>query len=127
MAIITTIILITLIALGIRLYNKNDPYSYIMYDFYGFVICLIFGTWLIIHIVGMAKASYEYELFVQRRNAFEQTLNSARENGNQYETAAIVKEVAEWNTTLATEKFYNKTAWFDQYIDDRIETLEPIK
>lgn len=118
---ITLIILIVLVAIGGYLTTKWD------YDVLGTIICVIFGFWLIIHSLLWGLVSYEYGLFVEKRNAFEQTLQVARENGNEYETAAIIKEVAQWNVKLAEAKYDNKTMYFDQYIDDRVELLEPIK
>jgi len=118
---ITLIILIVLIAIGGYLTTKWD------YEGLGIIMCAIFGLWLIMHSFCWGLVSYEYGLFVEKRNAFEQTLNEARNNGNEYETAAIVKEVAQWNQKLAEYKYDNKTIFFDQYIDDRIELLEPIK
>lgn len=118
---ITLIILIVLVAIGGYLTTKWD------YEVLGIIMCLIFGLWLIIHFFAWGLVSYKYGLFVEKRNAFEQTLQVARENGNEYETAAIVKDVAEWNQKLAEYKYDNKTIFLDQYIDDRIELLEPIK
>ena len=117
----TLIILIVLVAIGGYLTTKWD------YEILGGIMCLIFGLWLLFHSIAYFTVEYEYGLFVEKRNAFEQTLNEARNNGNEYETAAIVKEVAQWNQKLAEYKYDNKTIFFDQYIDDRIELLEPIK
>ena len=118
---VTLIILIALFGIGFYLTTKWD------YEVLGGFMCLIFGTWLLIHCVCYFTVSFRHELFVAKRNAFEQTLNEARANGNEYETAAIVKEVAIWNQELASDKYKNNTIYFDQFIDDRIELLEPIK
>jgi hypothetical protein len=115
------IILIVLILLGVRLIRHE------IYDTQGILMCYVFSLLLLIHIFIIAISPYEYGLFVEKRNAFEKTLKNARENGNQYETAAITKEVVKWNQELAQRKYDNKTIFFDQYIDDRIELLEPIK
>ena len=119
---ITLIILTIIVAIGVYLSRKAYEY-----DILGVAIVLIFGIWLIVHTLCILTVSYSYERFVVKREAFVKTLNSSRENGNQYETAAIVKEVAEWNTKLAEYKYDNKTFWFDQFIDDRVEDLEPIQ
>lgn len=118
---ITLIILILLVALGGYLTTKWD------YDLLGVIMCIIFGMLLVIHCFSWGLVSYSYGLFVEKRNSFEQTLKDARENGNEYETAAIVKDVAQWNVKLAEYKYDNKTLFFDQYVDDRVELLEPIK
>lgn len=118
---ITLIILIVLVATGGYLTTKWD------YEILGALMCIIFGLLLLIHSIAWGTASYNYGLFVEKRNAFERTLNEARKNANEYETAAIIKEVAQWNQKLAEYKYDNKTLFFDQYIDDRVELLEPIK
>ena len=118
---ITLIILIVLVAIGIYLTTTYD------YDLLGILITCICGIWLILHISFWASSSYTYRFFVEKRNAFEQTLNVARESGNEYETAAIIKEVTQWNIQLAGYKFNNNTFYIGQYVDDRFELLEPIK
>jgi uncharacterized membrane protein len=118
---LTSIILILLVVLGI--YSLR---SY-TYEVFGMIAVPIFGLYLMVHILCCLIKSYEYELFVEERNAFEQTLNESRKSNNLYESAAIVKQVAEWNQELAKMKYNNKTILFYQYVDDRCELLEPIK
>tara|TARA_R110002124_G_C8568792_1_gene481146 strand:- start:66 stop:428 length:363 start_codon:yes stop_codon:yes gene_type:complete len=119
---ITLIILTVLTGIGIYLITKGWDYEVL-----GGIMTTIFGLWLIIHTISILTVSYEYEMFVVKREAFEKTLNDSRKNGNDFETAAIVKEVAEWNVKLAEYKYDNTTLYFDQFIDDRIDTLEPIE
>lgn len=118
---ITLIILIVLIAAGVYLIAKTE------YESLGALITTLLGTYLFIHTLVYITVGYEYELFVQKRNSFEQTLHEARESGNKYEAAAIIKEIADWNQELAVKKYKNKTIFYDQYVDDRIECLKPIK
>jgi len=119
---ITLIMLLTLTGLGFYLYNKGWDY-----EVGEAIMITFFGLWLSIHSICLLTASYGFEMFVVKRTAFEKTLNDSRKNGNDYETAAIVKEVAEWNVKLAQYKYDNTTLYFDQFIDDRIDTLEPIE
>ena len=118
---ITLFILLVLTVLGIYLLKDYT------YDPLGPTMTLIFGIWLLIHSFCLLTVSYDYKVFVQERNAFEQTLKNSRETGNEYETAAIVKDVADWNTRLAQKQYDNTTLWFDQFIDDRFDDLKPIK
>lgn len=118
---VTLIILIVLIAIGAFLLTK---YSY---DILGFIMCLLFGFLLCFHCIAYFTVSYNFGLFVEKRNSFEQTLNEVRKSGNEYETAAIIKDISKWNEELAEDKYKNKTIFLDQYIDDRIELLKPIK
>lgn len=118
------IILAALTGIGIYLMTKDLTEGWLIMTF---ISTAIIGIWLLGHTISILTASYSYEMFVVKRDAFESTLNNARKNGNEYETAAIVKSVAEWNIYLAMAKYENKTLYFDQFIDDRIEGLEPIK
>lgn len=118
---ITFILLLTLLAIGTYLFMETR------YDAIGFIMCLLAAILIFIHSFLYFTAEYDYEIFVEERNAFEQTLNNSREAGNDYETAAIVKEVAQWNQRLAKSKYNNKTFLLGQYVDDRIEKLDPIK
>ena len=122
---ITLIIFTVLTVLtGVGIYFLTRGWDY---EILGFIFTIIFGLWLIAHTICILTVSYDYEMFVVKRDAFEKTLNDSRKNGNDYETAAIVKEVATWNISLAEKKYYNNTLFFDIYVDDRIELLEPIK
>jgi len=119
---IITIILSALTGLGIYLMIKS-------YDFeiLGAILTTIFGCYLIIHLLIWSLASYDYNIFIEKRNAFELTLKTARENGRELEAAAITKEISEWNQILASSKYSNKIFLLSDYIDDRIETLKPIE
>ena len=118
-----TLIILTVLT-GIGIYIATKSYNY---DILGGVLAVVFGSWLVVHAILILTVSYDYELFVVKRNAFEKTLNDTRKNGNEYETAAIVKEVAAWNVKLAECKYDNTTLYFDQFIDDRVDGLEPIE
>lgn len=118
---ITFIILIALVSLGVYLISKFE------YEPYGVILLIVSGVWLIIHSICFGTSTYEYEQFITQRDAFEATLNSSRNSGNSYETAAIVSDVSEWNIKLSEMKYDNKTLMLGQYVDDRIELLEPIK
>ena len=118
---ITFIILIALILIGWYLTTTYD------YELLGSLLMAFTAIYLIFHSIFFLTVEYEYGMFVEKRKAFVMTLKASRESGNKYESAAIVKEVAEWNIKLAENKYDNKTVFCNQYIDDRIEDLEPIK
>ena len=54
-------------------------------------------------------------------------LVESRKVENNIESAAVLKDIIDFNTSLAKMKYYNKTFLFGQYVDDRIESIEPIK
>ena len=119
---IITLILLLLTGFGIYLFKTSYDY-----DVLGGIMATIFGIWLLISSYLLLTVSYHFELFVVERDSFENTLNSVRKNGNEYETVAVIKEVAEWNRRLARDKYDNTTWFYDQYIDDRINDLKPIE
>ena len=119
---IIAIILSLLTGFGIYLCIKSYDY-----EFTGLTLTAVFGLYLIIHLLAWSLASYDYNIFVEKRNAFEKTLETVRSNGRELEAAAITKEISEWNQKLASRKYSNKIFLLSDYIDDRIESLEPIE
>lgn len=125
---ITLIIILVIICGSFYLvygYNSLDFNEMLL--FIGVTGGLIGILCLAAHLLTWGFVEHSYNVWVERRTAFELTLNNARETGNQYEVAAIVKEVANWNESLAENKYLNTHWFFDQYIDDRVKDLEPIK
>lgn len=55
------------------------------------------------------------------------TLNNSRENGNELEVAAIVNNISKWNEELSQTQYENTLFFIDDYIDDRVDSLKPIK
>jgi len=117
----TTIILLVLLGIGILLLRNDD------YDILGITIVTPVTIMLIFHVICVLLAPYNYNVFVEKRNAFEETLKDARQNGSDLERAAIIQNVSQWNIRLAKYKYNNTTFILSPYIDDRIMDLEPIK
>ncbi len=124
----TTIIALSVLSLGIFLlmWGRKD-YSRMGAEVSGAIMSLFTLIFLLIHMISIGLSSYNYHVMVKKRDAFELTLKEARESGNELEAAAIVKEVAEWNVWLANQQYDNTTLFFDPYIDDRIDSLKPIR
>jgi hypothetical protein len=121
--IITLIILIPIV-IGIYLSIK---YYLEGLDALGWFLIIIFGAIFIVHIIACSLSKYQHDLFLQKRDAFELTLKDSRDSKKELETAAILKNVSEWNIELAEKKFDNSTFLLDCYIDDRIESVEYIE
>lgn len=115
-------ILSVLFVLGIFIVRKSYDY-----EFFGIIISFCSGVYLLIHILIWSLASYEYNKFVVKRNAFVETLEYARKNESQFELASITREVSEWNQQLASLKYNNNVFLLKDYVDDRISSLEPIR
>lgn len=125
------LVLLIVLAIGIlvlKLYNDwphNEDNPFIILPTWTVVLCV--PLFLILHLVSWGTASTKYEMYVVRRDAFIQTLENARVNGNPQEINAIAKDIATWNIELAQYKFDNKRILYDTSIDDRFEQLHPIK
>lgn len=119
-SIIVLIILVLFLVVGIRLMHLE-------WGFLGVLLTSIGTLGLIFHLLILSLKVYTYEQFVVQRESFEQTLHESRINGRELESAAIIKDVAEWNRVLASVQYDSKTFFLSQYIDKRFDTLEPIK
>lgn len=93
----------------------------------GVVITIIFGIYLLVHVIRWSTATYSYNITVVERNSFVETLNDARNNKRELESAAILKEISEWNRYLAEAQYDNGTFLLGDYHDDRIMNLKPIR
>jgi ABC-type bacteriocin/lantibiotic exporter with double-glycine peptidase domain len=113
------IILLILIIIGIVLFVNNEPF--------GVLLCGFSSVYLLTHLFLWGLASYEYNVYVVKRKAFVETLETARGNKSNYELAAISREVSEWNQDLAKAKYQNSIFFLKDYIDDRVEMLQPIR
>lgn len=115
-------ILLVLVILG--LFIALESYDY---DTLGWVMVVVFGVWGIFHTIEWVSASYDYDVLVVERNSYQETLNNIRENGNDLETATIASEIMEFNRRIEVQKRQNQTWFYDCFIDDRIDELNPIK
>jgi len=115
-------ILLVLTILGIVVAMRS-------YDFelLGGILALCAGFYLIFHTLFWSLASYDYNKFVTKRQAFVETLQYARKNESKFELASITREVSEWNQQLASSKYDNSVFLLKDYVDDRISSLEPIR
>lgn len=127
---ITLIILTAATAAGWLLHAKTKRYCYGIYeylDFMGLTVRFLGAGAILIHTALWLPKGYIYGKWVAEREAFTQTLAEAREKGSEFERAAIVREVAEWNARLAKAKYDNANWLLGQYVDDRVDSLEPIR
>ena len=125
---ITGIILLVLAVLFIYLGNLLDSkYDYIGTSMGFIILGIIFSVWFVGHVVAILATSYNYNQLVVKRESFVLSLEESRKNGRELESASILREVVQFNQELASEKYNNKIWFLGQYIDDRIETLEPIR
>lgn len=94
---------------------------------FGLIISLLSGMYIILHLLLWGIATYSYNIFYVQREAFVETLDSARKNSNPIELAAITHDILKWNQELAERKYDRSTFLLRDYIDKRTELLKPIK
>lgn len=88
---------------------------------------LFISALLMAHLFSIISRYVDYKEIVIRRNAIHSALIESRKVENNIESAAVLKDIIDFNTSLAKMKYYNKTFLLGQYVDDRIESIEPIK
>jgi len=65
---------------------------------------------------------------IVRFNACKETVKIAREDGaSVIERAALVPELVRSNKWLAAQKYWNSKWYFDEFIPDKVDELEPIR
>lgn len=119
---IILIALIILTSIGVYLLIKTYDYEIL-----GVLLTMLAGMYLLLHIILWSLASYNYGLFVSKRDAFTETLKEARKNNNAIELAAITKDISEWNQDLAEAKYNLTIFMLKDYTDKRIQYLHPIR
>jgi hypothetical protein len=125
--IFTLLLAVIFIVLFWAAYKSLDNYDTIapyMLSSSGAFIAFI---WMCINISVLLTLEYSYDQWVIQRNAFEISLNEARQQENNIELASLTREVTEWNIQLARNKFANEHWYFGMYVSDRVKELQPIK
>ena len=61
-----------------------------------------------------------------RRNSLQESYTNAR-NLSEFERVEITRDIATFNKELAENKYWNESILFDWWIDDIVETTDPIK
>tara|TARA_R110000796_G_scaffold161858_1_gene278619 strand:- start:2703 stop:3071 length:369 start_codon:yes stop_codon:yes gene_type:complete len=118
------IIFIVLVIVGIISISKSD---YPGDSFGGWLIAVIFGIALLVNTIELFTVSYEFEVYEKEMEAYQETLDNIRANKVEFETATIAFDVIQVNTRLARLKRENKSWFYDIYLDDRIDSIKPIK
>ena len=121
---ILTIILLAIFIVGILLNIFGGDYAWIDV---GIFMWAIGGIFLMIHMTEVIMQSYNYNGFIVRKNSIQQTLEESRKSGSDLERAAVLQNVIDFNTSLANKQYNNSNWFFGTYIDDRIDSVKPIK
>ena len=115
------------ITIVLWLNSKGKSYYDMWESPFLFVAVLILGLTGLMLAIGIPAEHYEHNKAIVKFEQFQKTIEAARERDGGLENAAILMEIAEWNTTLAGWKYDNDSNWFDIFIPDAVDDLEPIK
>jgi len=116
---------IVLLIIGIALLFA-DSYSGGV-EVVGGILIIISAVALPINTIELLSSEYDYEILVAERDSYQLSLDGLRSIDNSFETLAIGQDIVDFNKKIAREKVQNKSWFYDSYIDDRIDSLEPIK
>lgn len=116
---VISFILIGVFLIGCFLIKMYNSY------FWGDALCIVSAVYLFTHLLFCLFSSYEYDIWIVKRNYFVNTIWDSKINN--FERAFMMGKVAKWNEELASKKLSNKTFLLKDYIDDRYENLQPIK
>jgi|SRR5690625_363786 len=100
-----------------------SQYSYSDFIDIGMVGGYIIGATMTVCAIGVYINTSTYET---QRNSIQQSLDTARESGNEYELATIQREVVEFNRRLDLDARF----WYPHFrlwINDDILELDPVK
>ena len=120
------IIFLVLVIIGIRLLYKYDGYNEGNL-LGGWLLIIIFGISLIINTVNLMTVSYYFDVYEKQMQAHQETLDNVRANEFEFETATIALDIISVNKNLARYKRENQSWFYDIYVDDRIDSIKPIK
>jgi len=116
-------ILVTLIIVSILTFN--DKYGDLR--FAPFMTLIVSSCLLVLHLISWLTVSISFDSFKAHQDQLIIDLAISREKSDHYERMAILQEITEHNQVIAENKQLNKNWFMDQYIDDRVESLETIK
>lgn len=121
------ITLIALLLLSVVFFICAKKTYSIGWEFSSSLLGVCFSLWAIGHTICFLTVSYQFNKLIVKRESFVNSLEESRKNGRELESATILKEISDFNQELASDKYDNKIWFLGQYIDDRIETVQPIK
>ena len=122
---LTLIVLIVLLIAGIIINSKASELSGL--EVFAQILIVISGLLLLIHIIVWPVTHFETNVDIAKIEAFEITIEESRQNVSEFERAAILQDIAEWNEKIVTYQMCNKNWFLDQYIPDSVDDLKLLK
>lgn len=125
---ITAVVLFVLtIGMAFLAVKLDESYEYDDWAVLPGGLAILFGCFLFFHLLFCIGIGYDYRQLETKRMSMQKTLDEARVNGRELEAASILRDVTTFNAELASLKLKNSTFLLGQYVDDRVDTLQPIQ
>lgn len=124
---ITTILLVIFTLSLIVFLRTKDDWDANSTNFAALIVCTLSLIALVMAFVFLMFKGYNYNEFKSRKQAIEQTIRYSRQHGSEIERAAIIQKMTVINEVLAHMKYQNSIFLMDEFIDDRIDTMQFIK
>lgn len=120
---INLIAIVLLIIIGVVIAKKSQT----DWEFVGIVIAGLNIILLFIHVSTWAFVPVSFDRFVAKHNQLQIDLDNSRNSDDSYERVAILQVITRHNQVIAENKQLNKNWFYDQYIDDRVDSLKTIE
>ena len=89
----------------------------------GFMVSIISGILLIVCLISIPLQRIDIESNIAEYLATKETIETARQKGNNFENAALQQKIIDQNKWLASVQYYNSTI-FDLWIPDQVMQLK---
>ena len=122
---IILISLVVMIVIGAFFLNRSTSCAD-WQDMTGTIMLAIGVILLIVALIAIPLRRISVMAGIERYKALQETLDNAREYGNEYEKATVVNSIIGMNKDIREKQYWNKTI-FDIFIPDEIDKLELIK
>ena len=93
------------------------------------VFLVLGGIFLIICLISIGTREFSADVYIEKFNAVQRTLNVARANTqiNPLELAALQQKAVEKNESLASMRFYKKRLLTNWFYSNKILAIQPIR
>lgn len=108
----------------------REDSMYWWYDFIDFCTVLgviIGGAVLLVLLIAVPIQQIDTVSIPAQRAAIQDTLDRARKDNLGLEKAAATNSAMKFNQALATLKYYNNTWYGDLFINDCVDSVEPVR
>ena len=129
MILIVIAVLMSIVGILLFTINKKGRPLYQLSDgrvVPGIFLTVVGGVFLFIFLIGIPLQHIEIKARIEQFKAVRTTIDIARTEGREIESAALVLEIAKRNAWLVRQQYWNNH-YFGIYYPDEIMRLQPLK